>query len=130
MTSTGTATFDETRASDAARLLRVLAHPKRLLLVTVLCDRQLSARRLGHAVGLSRATVFKHLNQLVEIGLLTVTMKAATMTFSVSSPETLEIVTAIMAALAAQKASSRETAPWQSQAPVTCSRAHSIDSRR
>ncbi|PSS59404.1 hypothetical protein C6558_38565 [Ensifer sp. NM-2] len=70
MADTATTTFNEALASDATRFLRVLAHPKRLLLLTILSERQLSARRLGHAVGLSRATVFKHLNQLVEIGLL------------------------------------------------------------
>ena len=93
--------LNEQQAHEAARLLQAIAHPKRLLLLAVLSDRQLSAGRLAAAVGLPPGMVSKHLHKLVEIGMLTVGAKPAGMRFSIASPETafkpMEIVAVLPA---------------------------------
>jgi DNA-binding transcriptional ArsR family regulator len=80
MADTAITPLKEAHALHAARLLQALAHPKRLLMLALLSERKLPAS----AVGLSRATVFKHLNRMVEVGVLSVNVEAAGMTFSVS----------------------------------------------
>ncbi|KSV74456.1 hypothetical protein N182_27835 [Sinorhizobium sp. GL2] len=93
--------LNEQRAHEAAKLLQAIAHPKRLLLLAVLADRQLSASRLAVAVGLPPGMVYRHLHKLVEIGMITVSAKSAGMRFSLASPETafklMEILTVMPA---------------------------------
>lgn len=97
-----TTELNEQRAHDWAKLLQAIAHPKRLLLLTVLADRRLSAGRLAAAVGLPPGLVYKHLHKLVEIGLLRVSAKSAGMCFSIASPEIAFKLIEIQAVLAAQ----------------------------
>lgn len=94
--------LNELQAHKAAKLLQAIAHPKRLLLLTALSDRQLSAGRLASAVGLPPGLVYKHLYKLVETGLLTVSAKSAGMCFCIASPEIAFKLIEIQAALAAQ----------------------------
>ncbi|MBZ7927588.1 winged helix-turn-helix domain-containing protein (plasmid) [Ensifer adhaerens] len=96
------AELNEQQAEEAAKFLQAIAHPKRLLLLAALSDRQLSAGRLAAAVGLPAGMVYKHLHKLVEIGMLSVSVKAAGMRFSIASPETVLKLVKIQAALAAQ----------------------------
>ncbi|MBD9541346.1 winged helix-turn-helix transcriptional regulator [Ensifer sp. ENS04] len=94
--------LNEQQAHNGAKLLQAIAHPKRLLLLTVLADRRLSAGRLAAAVGLPSGLVYKHLHTLVESGLLRVSAKSAGMCFSIASPEIAFKLTEIQAVLAAQ----------------------------
>lgn len=57
------------------------------MLLGVLSDRQLSAGRLAVAVSLPPGMVYKHLHKLVEIGMLSVITKHASMRFSIASPQ-------------------------------------------
>ncbi|MBD9638881.1 winged helix-turn-helix transcriptional regulator [Ensifer sp. ENS07] len=102
MASIVPADLNEEQALEAAKFLQAIAHPKRLLLLTILSNRQLSAGRLAAAVGLPSGMVYKHLHKLVEIGVLSVSVKAAGMRFSIASPETVVNLVKIQAALAAQ----------------------------
>lgn len=92
----------EQQAHEAAKLLQAMAHPKRLLLLTALSDRQLSAGRLAAAVGLPPGVVYKHLHKLVEAGILHPSAKSAGVCFSVASPEIAFKLIEIQAVLAAQ----------------------------
>lgn len=96
------AELNEKQALEAAKFLQAIAHPKRLLLLAALSDRQLPAWRLAAAVGLPSGMVYKHLHKLVEIGLLSVNVKAAGMRFSIASPETVVNLVKIQLAVAAQ----------------------------
>ncbi len=86
---------------EAARFLQALAHPKRLLLLALLADRAQTATKLAAAVGLPPGMVYKHLNPLVSVGILTVTAGTASRFFSISSPEALRSVLDIKDALTA-----------------------------
>jgi DNA-binding transcriptional ArsR family regulator len=84
--------WNEERASDAARLLHAMAHPKRLLLLTALSDKVLTASSLARSVGISHSTTLKHLNRLVEVGVVLVSQKSASMAFEISSREALHVI--------------------------------------
>lgn len=101
MANAVTIDLNEQQAHEAAKLLQAIAHPKRLLLLAVLSDRQLSAGRLAAAVGLPPGMVYKHLHKLVEIGVLTVSAESAGMRFSIASPETAFKLMEILAVLPA-----------------------------
>ncbi|MBD9650219.1 winged helix-turn-helix transcriptional regulator [Ensifer sp. ENS09] len=93
-----TTELNEQQANEAAKLLQAIAHPKRLLLLAVLADRQLSAGRLAAAVGLPPGMVYKHLHRLVDIGMLAVSIKSAGMCFSIASPDIAFKIQAVLAA--------------------------------
>ncbi|KSV76033.1 hypothetical protein N185_16425 [Sinorhizobium sp. GW3] len=90
--------MDEKWAIQAAKLLQVLAHPKRLLLLSVLSGRSLPAGRLAAAIGLPPGMVYKHLHQLTEIGVLCVDEETASMRFSLASDEIVSKLLDIQAA--------------------------------
>lgn len=79
--------MDEKQAIEAAKLLQAFAHPKRLLLLSVLYGRKMPAARLADAIGLPPGMVYKHLHKLVATGVLSVTVSAAGTQFSIASPE-------------------------------------------
>ncbi|SDN05204.1 helix-turn-helix transcriptional regulator [Ensifer sp. YR511] len=92
--------WNEDNASEAARLLQVIAHPKRLLLLSILVERQLSASKLAAAIGISQPTVFRHLYRLEDLGLISINSSTSSMTFAIASPETVELLKVVKLALA------------------------------
>lgn len=61
----------QTRASEAAALLKAMSHPKRLLILCMLCDAPgTSAGDLAKVTGLSPSATSQHLARMREEGLI------------------------------------------------------------
>ncbi|MBI2918120.1 MAG: helix-turn-helix transcriptional regulator [Chloroflexi bacterium] len=63
-----------------AEMCQVFSHPKRLELINVLRDKEMSAGDLGHALGLSPANLSQHLTMMKERRILT-SRKVANMVY-------------------------------------------------
>lgn len=61
---------DAARAERAAAVVEALAHPDRVRLVALLCERDATAAELAERLGRPRAAVTRHLRVLVSRGLL------------------------------------------------------------
>ncbi|WP_312367030.1 metalloregulator ArsR/SmtB family transcription factor [Ensifer sp.] len=85
-------TWDDSKASRVANFLQAVAHPKRLLLLTALSGRTLSASTLARAVGVSQPTAFRHLQRLQDAGIVTANRHATVMRFAIASPALLQLL--------------------------------------
>jgi len=61
---------DAAKAERAATVVDALAHPDRVRLVALLCERDATAAELAERVGRPRAVVSRHLRALVEARLV------------------------------------------------------------
>lgn len=94
------ADWTEHSAETATLMLKLLAHPHRLLIVRTLLDgRARSAYTLAFLLGMSRSTLFKHLSQLSACGYVTLDATSQTRRFTIS-PDHMTALIAIVAALA------------------------------
>jgi DNA-binding transcriptional ArsR family regulator len=85
--------FMEQRAADAARLLRMLAHEKRLL---VLCHlggvTEMKVGDLVAAVGLSQSALSQHLALLRDEGLVATRREAQTIHYRLADPKVERVI--------------------------------------
>lgn len=79
-------------AASAARLMRSLANPHRLLLLCVLSGGELSVGELNHRVPLSQSALSQHLAVLRREGLVNTRRAAQTIYYSVEQGPAMEIV--------------------------------------
>jgi DNA-binding transcriptional ArsR family regulator len=79
------------RLERAARCLRVLAHPIRLMIIHLLGDGELSVQELEKAVGVSQSSVSQHLNLLKDKEILESRRVAQQVFYRLRNPRLLEL---------------------------------------
>lgn len=80
-------------AGEAARLMKLLAHEGRLLVLCHLIgEGELSAGQLGKRVGLSQSALSQHLAKLRGDGLVAVRREAQTIFYQISDEKTARIL--------------------------------------
>lgn len=83
----------ERKASEAARLLRLLANENRLLILCRLAlVRELSVNDLAEAVGLSQSALSQHLAKMREEGVLATRREAQTVYYRIADPDAARLL--------------------------------------
>ncbi|WP_240757192.1 ArsR/SmtB family transcription factor [Roseicella aquatilis] len=83
----------EARAAEAARMLRLLAHEKRLLVLCLLADRrEMNVTELVEAVGLSQSALSQHLARLREDRLVATRREAQTIWYRLADPRAARLL--------------------------------------
>ncbi len=82
----------ESRASEAARLLRALGNERRLMILCQLTDGERSVGELQPLVGLSQSALSQHLAVLREEGVLATRREAQTIWYRIADPAALKVV--------------------------------------
>ena len=75
----------------AARCLRVLAHPARLLIIHLLGERERSVQELEKEVGISQSSISQHLNLLKDKDILESRRVAQQIFYRLKSPRLVEL---------------------------------------
>ncbi len=79
-------------AADAARLLKVLANDKRLMLLCLLVEREHSVGELNARVALSQSALSQHLAVLREDGLVGTRREAQTIYYSLAPGPAQQVI--------------------------------------
>ncbi|MGE3709901.1 MAG: ArsR/SmtB family transcription factor [Hyphomicrobiaceae bacterium] len=83
----------ETRASEAAQLLKLMANEKRLLILCHLIARpELTVGALAEAVGLSQSALSQHLTRLREDGLVAARRESQMMHYRIADPKAAKVL--------------------------------------
>ena len=80
------------RLERAARCLKVLAHPIRLMIVHLLGEGELSVQELEKAVGISQSSVSQHLGLLKDKEILESRRVAQQVFYRLKDPRVLELM--------------------------------------
>jgi ArsR family transcriptional regulator len=73
-----------------AEMCKVLSHPKRLEIIDILRDREISAGELGHKLGLPPANLSQHLAMMRERRVLTSRKEGNVVYYHVTNPRMLQ----------------------------------------
>ena len=79
------------RLARAARCLKVLAHPTRLMIIHLLGDGERSVQELEKALGISQSSISQHLNLLKDREILESRRAAQQVFYRLSNPRLLEL---------------------------------------
>ncbi len=83
----------EAKAGEAARLLRLLANEKRLLILCMLIARgEMDVGGLADAVGLSQSALSQHLAKLREDGLVAFRRESQTLHYRLDDPRAVRVL--------------------------------------
>jgi DNA-binding transcriptional ArsR family regulator len=83
----------EKKVGDAARLLKLVANEKRLLILCRLIgEREMSVSALADAVGLSQSAVSQHLAMMRDDGIVTTRRDAQTVFYSLADPNVTRLL--------------------------------------
>ncbi len=82
----------QSNASEAARLLKVLANPNRLMIVCMLLETELSVGQLNQKLPLSQSALSQHLAVLREEGLVATRKEAQVVYYRLAKPEVRKIL--------------------------------------
>jgi DNA-binding transcriptional ArsR family regulator len=86
----------EERAAEAAAMLRLLAHEKRLLILChLIAAREMSVTTLARTVGLSQSALSQHLARMRADGLVATRRNAQTIHYRIADSRVEEIVQAL-----------------------------------
>lgn len=85
------------RASEAAALLKALAHEARLMVLCQLTEGEHSAGALQDASGLSQSALSQHLARLREEGLVSTRRDAQTIYYRLSDPKATRVLETLAA---------------------------------
>jgi ArsR family transcriptional regulator len=83
---------DRPRAVYLAEVLKALAHPERLRIVAVLCERETNVMGLASRLGLQQAIVSQHLRILRMSGLVAAERREGCSTYALVQPRLRELV--------------------------------------
>jgi DNA-binding transcriptional ArsR family regulator len=83
---------DRPRAAYLADVLKALAHPERLRIVAVLCERETNVTGLAAQLGLQQAIVSQHLRILRMSGLVAARRRDGCSTYALAQPRLKELV--------------------------------------
>ncbi|KEQ13148.1 ArsR/SmtB family transcription factor [Endozoicomonas numazuensis] len=82
----------QSSAEEAARLLKVLANPNRLMTVCMLLEAELSVGQLNQELPLSQSALSQHLAVLREEGLVATRKEAQVVYYRLAKPEVKKIL--------------------------------------
>lgn len=82
----------EASAGQAARLLKLLANERRLIILCRLIEREMTVNSLAEAVGLSQSALSQHLAKLREDGLVTFRREGTTLHYRIADPTTARVI--------------------------------------
>ena len=82
----------QARAADASNLLKLLSHPKRLLLLCAILEKPLSVGELAARVGLRESSTSQQLALLREAGLVVPIRDAQVVRYHIDSYEAKEVI--------------------------------------
>jgi ArsR family transcriptional regulator, virulence genes transcriptional regulator len=85
----------ESRAGEAARLLKLLANDHRLIVLCRLSDEEMSVSELAEHVNLSQSALSQHLAKLRAEGLVATRRDAQTIYYRLASANALKLVNAL-----------------------------------
>jgi DNA-binding transcriptional ArsR family regulator len=83
---------DRPRAAYLADVLKALAHPERLRIVAVLCERETNVMGLAAVLGLQQAIVSQHLRILRMSGLVAAERRLGCSTYALAQPRLRELI--------------------------------------
>jgi DNA-binding transcriptional ArsR family regulator len=83
--------YKRERLDQAARCLKVLAHPTRLLIIHLLSEGELSVQELEKAVGISQSNMSQHLNLLKDKEILQSRRVAQQVFYRLRDPRLLQL---------------------------------------
>jgi DNA-binding transcriptional ArsR family regulator len=84
--------YMQERLEKAARCLKVLAHPIRLMIIHLLGDGERSVHDLEKAVGVSQSSISQHLNLLKDKEILESRRVAQQVFYRLGNPRLLELI--------------------------------------
>jgi DNA-binding transcriptional ArsR family regulator len=84
-----------THAGDASEFLKALAHPTRLLILSILCEGERSVTELEQLLALRQPTVSQQLARLREDGLVKTRRQGKTIYYSLGSNDVRIVVEAV-----------------------------------
>lgn len=82
----------QANAEDAAKLLKILANPTRLLILCALIDREHSAGELEELVEISQSAVSQHLAKLREQGIVNTRRERQSIVYKLSDSNSTAII--------------------------------------
>ena len=82
----------QSNGGEAARLLKVLANPNRLMTVCMLLETELSVGQLNQKLPLSQSALSQHLAVLREEGLVATRKEAQVVYYRLAKPEVRKIL--------------------------------------
>jgi len=85
----------ESRATEAAQLLKLLANDHRLIILCRLSEQEMSVSELGEYVNLSQSALSQHLGKLRAERLVATRREAQTIYYRLASPNALKLVNAL-----------------------------------
>jgi ArsR family transcriptional regulator, virulence genes transcriptional regulator len=85
----------EAQAERAATRLRLMANPKRLLILCHLAEGEAAVFELQQVTGLSQSALSQHLARLRQAGVVATRRKSQSIYYSLADPETRALMTAL-----------------------------------
>ncbi|WP_373090174.1 ArsR/SmtB family transcription factor [Sneathiella sp.] len=82
-------------ANSAAKLMRSLSHPQRLLVLCALVESEKSVARLRQELGIEQVPMSQQLIRLRSDGLVKARREGTTVHYSIASPEVFTVVEAL-----------------------------------
>ncbi len=92
----------EKKAEKAARCLKVLAHPKRLVILASLKDDSRTVSEINEFVAIPQASLSQHLGLMRDRGLLKSRKQGTSVVYSIANKQILELLEALMKTFCAQ----------------------------
>ncbi|MDD2903857.1 MAG: metalloregulator ArsR/SmtB family transcription factor [Syntrophales bacterium] len=81
------------RLEKAARCLRTMAHPLRLMIIHLLSQREYSVQELEKELGASQSSISQHLSLLKDKDILTSRRSAQQVFYRLHNPRMLDLIT-------------------------------------
>ena len=84
--------YNKERLEKAARCLRTMAHPLRLMIIYLLSQREFSVQELEKELGASQSNISQHLNLLKDKEILASRRAAQQVFYRLHNPRLLELI--------------------------------------
>lgn len=84
-----------TQAPHLAEILKGLAHPLRLQIISVLCQQDMCVNELCAKLAMKQAQASQHLTPLRHLGLVAVDRTGGKATYSLAQPQLKQLVTCL-----------------------------------
>ncbi|MBN2341363.1 MAG: helix-turn-helix transcriptional regulator [Deltaproteobacteria bacterium] len=85
----------DTQAPHLAEILKGLAHPLRLQIISVLCEEPMCVNELCKVLNVKQAQASQHLTPLRHLGLVDVDRSGGKATYSLAEPQLKQLVTCL-----------------------------------
>lgn len=85
--------YSKERLEKAARCLRTMAHPLRLMIVHLLSQREFSVQELEKELGASQSSISQHLSLLKDKEILASRRAAQQVFYRLNNPRMLDLIT-------------------------------------